>query len=464
MNRLVPALLVTATLAAHAQAQIAVGPVLNPDNGRRYYRTVPLTLAQARAAATQLHGRLAIVQNGALNTWLQANVASVGGNPTPCSIGFNDEAVEGRFVWENGDPVVYTNWNAGEPNNQGNEDVASINPVTGRWNDIMTGVPVPAIVEVEGPIRVPAEYPTIQAAIDAAIDGQTILVAPGTYVGNVDFGFKRLVVRSEAGAEQTTIKTVRADVGVLINGGQGRETVLEGFTIRPDVTVPGELIVVGQRQVLRGCRIVGGGAANVVCSGGALITDCLVLGPGISIGVIRGEPTTVQNCTLAGIVFLQNNPTSPTLANFSNCIVRTPVVVQSTGRLRATYCNIEGGWPGEGNFDADPGFANAPGIDGIFDLNDDFRLLAGSRCIDAGSNAARTGSGDVALSTDLDRRDRVVDDARTPGPGGSRGAIIDLGAYEFTPHLPTCPADFNGDEFVDFFDYDAFVQAFEEGC
>jgi hypothetical protein len=458
------AFLAAFALLTAAQAQVAVGPVLNPANGRRYYRTVPLTLAGARAAAAQLHGRLAIVQSGTLNAWLQANVAGVGGNPTPCSIGFNDQAVEGSFVWENGDPAFYTNWNTGEPNNQGNEDVASINPVTGRWNDIMTGVPVPAIVEVEGPIRVPAEYPTIQAAIDAAIDGQTILVAPGTYVGNIDFGFKRLVVRSEAGAEQTTIRTVRTDLGVVLNGGQGRETVLEGFTIRPDAAAPGELIRLGQRQVLRGCRVVGGVASNVLCEGGGLISDCVVLGPGISIVVTAGEPTTVQNCTLTGIVYLQNNPATPTIANFSNCIVRAPIVVQSTGRLRATYCNIEGGWPGEGNFDADPRFANAPGINGVFDLNDDFRLLPGSPCIDAGSNAARSGSGDVALSTDLDRRDRVVDDAQTPGSGGSRGAIIDLGAYEFTPDLPTCPVDFNGDDFVDFFDYDAFVQAFEEGC
>jgi hypothetical protein len=29
---------------------------------------------------------------------------------------------------------------------------------------------------------------------------------------------------------------------------------------------------------------------------------------------------------------------------------------------------------------------------------------------------------------------------------------------------PGCSADFNGDGFVDFFDYDAYVEAFETGC
>jgi len=33
-------------------------------------------------------------------------------------IGFTDEASEGNFVWVNGEPVVYTNWFAGEPNDQ----------------------------------------------------------------------------------------------------------------------------------------------------------------------------------------------------------------------------------------------------------------------------------------------------------------------------------------------------------
>ncbi|MDW3195083.1 MAG: SdrD B-like domain-containing protein [Cytophagales bacterium] len=54
-------------------------------------------------------------------------------------IGLNDLDSEGNFVWSNGDPVSYTNWGAGEPNNNNNEDVVEMSPVTGLWNDAKVG-------------------------------------------------------------------------------------------------------------------------------------------------------------------------------------------------------------------------------------------------------------------------------------------------------------------------------------
>jgi polygalacturonase len=60
-----------------------------------------------------------------------------------------------------------------------------------------------------GVIRVPADQPTLAAAIAAAAAGDTVLVAPGTYSGpdnrDLDFTGKDLVLRSEAGAETTII-------------------------------------------------------------------------------------------------------------------------------------------------------------------------------------------------------------------------------------------------------------------
>ena len=45
-------------------------------------------------------------------------------------------------------------------------------------------------------INVPDDHATIQAAIDAAVDGDTIFVAPGTYVENIDFKQKSLILSS----------------------------------------------------------------------------------------------------------------------------------------------------------------------------------------------------------------------------------------------------------------------------
>src|SRR5689334_18548761 len=48
-------------------------------------------------------------------------------------------------------------------------------------------------------LNVPGPYPTIQAAIDASANGDTVLVAPGTYFENISFNGKLITVQSAQG-------------------------------------------------------------------------------------------------------------------------------------------------------------------------------------------------------------------------------------------------------------------------
>src|SRR5215469_3743701 len=56
-----------------------------------------------------------------------------------------------------------------------------------------------AVTQAQQTINVPAGQPTIQAAINAANNGETVLVAPGTYLENVNFGGKAITVASSGG-------------------------------------------------------------------------------------------------------------------------------------------------------------------------------------------------------------------------------------------------------------------------
>ncbi|MCA9751627.1 MAG: hypothetical protein KC591_05505 [Gemmatimonadetes bacterium] len=73
-------------------------------------------------------------------------------------------------------------------------------------------------------IRVPLDYPTIQAAIDAAGANDKILIAPGEYDESLQFVLKRDVTLVGAGAKQTivrssdTVLTLRQTSGLSIEG------------------------------------------------------------------------------------------------------------------------------------------------------------------------------------------------------------------------------------------------------
>ncbi len=171
---------------------------------------------------------------------------------------------------------------------------------------------------------------------------------------------------------------------------------------------------------MRNC-LVTGNTATANEGGGvygwAALTGCTVVandsyGNG---GGVSGGYTSVA--TLANCIVWDNQPNQLWLAN-------------------AQYSDIQGGWAGPGNINADPLFANAPA--------GDYHLLSISPCIDTGQPGYQPQPGEV----DCDRQKRVWDG---DGVGGAR---VDMGVDEFGS---ATYGDLNCDGVVTFDDIDPFV-------
>jgi parallel beta-helix repeat protein len=85
---------------------------------------------------------------------------------------------------------------------------------------------------------VPDDYPTIQAAINASADGDTVIVRPGTYVENIDFVGKAITVKSEKGATVTSIDGSQSGSVAVFQNGEDKDSVLDGFTLTNGTGTP----------------------------------------------------------------------------------------------------------------------------------------------------------------------------------------------------------------------------------
>lgn len=300
-------------------------------------------------------------------------------------------------------------------------------------------------------INVPFDQPTIQAGIDAAVNGDEIIVAPGIYNEVINFSDgqlepadKEIVLRSSHGADVTIIDAQGIPSSVVTcESGATSSTVIDGFTLRN-----------GTGTVL-GVALRGGGMLNFMASPAVL--NCIFeqntasFGDGGAVFNFFASPY-FANCVFhdntapeGGAIY--NDTSFPRLDNcvitdnsateggaaynfngsaplFLNCILwgntatSFGVVFAGSGVPIARYSNIEDGFLGEGNVDVNPLFVN--------DLTD-FHLQAGSPCIDAGDSTSVA----ETLFVDLDGNARGADDPDTPDTGKAVFAlVVDMGAYE----------------------------------
>ena len=320
-----------------------------------------------------------------------------------------------------------------------------------HWIETRAVLPVP-----NGPIEnltSRQQFDSIQAAVNLANSGDEIVLAPGIYRENIDLTGKNIVLRS-------------TDPG---DPNLAEQTILTGDSIRPVITL---------NNNTNACRIAGltirDGSIGIYCNGGNPLIEACNIKQNIECGLEllnRAEPS-ISNCIVAanqgeGIKNLtqpgRNLSAAPKpliknctiVQNDSDAIsgvaaVRNSILYfnneDSNGHqitpdsVIASYCDVQGGYDGVGNIDADPLFValgylinvndpNATWIDG------DYHLQLDSACIDTGDPADPVGG--------------------EPQPNGN---IINMGAYggtvqaaktkEYVRFLWSTPAVFRTPESV----------------
>lgn len=110
-------------------------------------------------------------------------------------------------------------------------------------------------------IQVPSDVRTIQGAVDAASDGDVLIVAAGTWHETINMKGKAIVLKSADGPEATVLdgRTLPGSIVYCIKG-ESRETGIEGFTLRGGT---GDFSVHGPGQTVGGAMYISGSSPRI---------------------------------------------------------------------------------------------------------------------------------------------------------------------------------------------------------
>ncbi len=166
--------------------------------------------------------------------------------------------------------------------------------------------------ELGAMLAVPSQYPTIQAGVNAAANGDTVLVADGTYSGpgnrDIDFNGKNITVTSQHGATSTIIDCrdsqsvgvgARKHRGFYLHSGE-TSAVISGLTIRSGDKVKQEedTYQTDGGFVGGGVEIISGPGGMVTVAGCILSGNSSLAGGGAYLTATGGGRIAMLNCVL----------------------------------------------------------------------------------------------------------------------------------------------------------------------
>jgi len=281
-------------------------------------------------------------------------------------------------------------------------------------------------------LRVPAEYDTIQAAIDAAEYGEVVLVADDTYTGpgnyNLDFHGKAITVESENGPENCIIDCNFEAAGFFFRNEEQNNSVLDGFTIThagsspypdPGPWLPGPdpiyfpvgaIRCFGSNPIIKNCIITRNFyGRGITCTGGSpIIANCVIsdnsyyfssaeLGGGI---YCSDSSPTITNCTITNNRAFSPDPDKG-LGGGIYCRNSSPTITNCTISYNTAYSSYHGPYipPGGGSPDV-YGFGG-----GIYCAQSDVTI---SNCTIIGNNARADGGAIATWSSSATVTNSVI--------------------------------------------------------
>jgi Zn-dependent metalloprotease len=282
-------------------------------------------------------------------------------------------------------------------------------------------------------ITVPTDYNTIQEAINAAEDGNVVVVLPGTYHENV-ICYKRITIRS---IDPNNWDDVNATV-IVGNGttntvyfGFGGTAHLNGFTVTGGTC---GVYCIHNSSVISNCIIRNNSNTGVTCisqGGSPIVRNCIIRGNNKGIKVSDGSGT-VKNSVICGnvdgVVFengggpisnctIANNSSHGVVAQYGGTTISDSIIWDNgddiLGNRTVSYscisiCNDAGGT----NNICGP--ANNPRF-----IDDNYHICIHSPCVNRGNPG-----GNYTDQVDIDGEPRII------------GAYVDMGADEVNFPLP----------------------------